>query len=105
MEKELLNSEKQLLLVDLCGRLPYDVKCKIEMWKGYDICTIFNINSIGYVEILEDSDTNGVNIENMMNKSRGQYAYTIFDIEGNISDVTFEKLQSMSEVLKVRKVK
>ena len=65
MEKELLNSEKQLLLVDLCGRLPYDVKCKIEMWKGYDICTIFNINSIGYVEILEDSDTNGVNIENI----------------------------------------
>lgn len=54
---------KELLLKDLCARLPYDVKCKIEMWKGYDICTIYNINSIGYVEIVEDSDTNGVNIE------------------------------------------
>lgn len=26
MEKELLNSEKQILLVDLCARLPYGVK-------------------------------------------------------------------------------
>ena len=56
----------------------------------------------GFTAILSED---GVNIENMMNKSRGQYAYTIFDIQGNISDVTFEKLQSMSEVLKVRKVK
>ena len=54
---------KELLLKDLCARLPYDIKCKIEMWKGYDVCTIYNINSIGYVEIVEDSDTNGVNIE------------------------------------------
>lgn len=55
--------DKDLLLKDLCARLPYDIKCKIEMWKGYDVCTIYNINSIGYVEIVEDSDTNGVNIE------------------------------------------
>ena len=54
---------KELLLRDLCSRLPYDVKCKIEMWIGYDVCTIYNINSIGYVEIVEDSDTNGVSVE------------------------------------------
>ncbi len=56
----------------------------------------------GFTAILSED---GINIENMINKSRGQYAYTIFDIEGNISDVTFEKLQNMKEVLKVRKVK
>ena len=55
--------DKELLLKDLCARLPYDIKCKIEMWIGYDVCTIYNINSIGFVEIVEDSDTNGVNIE------------------------------------------
>ena len=55
--------DKELLLKDLCARLPYDVKCKIEMWIGCDVCTIYNINSIGYVEIVEDSDTNGVSIE------------------------------------------
>ena len=54
---------KQLLLKDLCARLPYDVKCKIEIWEGYDICTVYNINSMGYIEIVEDYDTNGVNIE------------------------------------------
>ena len=55
--------QKDLLFKDLCARLPYDVKCKIEMWIGCDVCTIYNINSIGYVEIVEDSDTNGVSIE------------------------------------------
>ena len=55
--------QKDLLLKDLCGRIPYDVKCKIEMWEGYDVCTVYNINSIGFVEIVEDCDTNGVNIE------------------------------------------
>lgn len=57
--------DKELLLKDLCGRLPYDIKCKIEMWIGCDVCTIYNINSTGYVEIVEDSDTNGVSIENI----------------------------------------
>lgn len=55
--------QKDLLLKDLSSRLPYDVKCKIEMWIGCDVCTIYNINSIGYIEIVEDSDTNGVSIE------------------------------------------
>lgn len=55
--------QKDLLLKDICGRLPYDVKCKIEMRIGCDVWTIYNINSIGYVEIVEDSDTNGVSIE------------------------------------------
>lgn len=55
--------DKELLLKDICGRLPYDIKCKIEIWIGCDVCTIYNINSIGYVEIVEDSDTNGISIE------------------------------------------
>lgn len=58
-----MTQEKQLLLVDLSARVPYDVKCKIEMWKGCDVCTVFGVDSIGSVEIVEDSDTNGVNIE------------------------------------------
>lgn len=56
----------------------------------------------GFTSILSKD---GINIANMMNKSRGQYAYTVFDFEGAISDETFEKLQNMGEVLKVRKVK
>jgi hypothetical protein len=30
MGKELLNSDKELLLIDLCARLPYGVKCQIK---------------------------------------------------------------------------
>ena len=56
----------------------------------------------GFTAILSED---GINIENMMNKSRGQYAYTVFDVAGKVSDAAFEKLQNMSEVLKVRKVK
>jgi hypothetical protein len=59
----MIQEQKDLLLKDLSSRLPYDVKCKIEMWIGCDVCTIYNINSIGYIEIVEDSDTNGVSIE------------------------------------------
>ena len=56
----------------------------------------------GFTAILSED---GINIENMINKSRGQYAYTVFDVAGKVSDTAFEKLQNMSEVLKVRKVK
>ncbi len=56
----------------------------------------------GFTAILSED---GINIANMMNKSRGQYAYTVFDFEGSISEETFGKLQNMGEVLKVRKVK
>ena len=56
----------------------------------------------GFTAILSED---GINIANMINKSRGQYAYTVFDVEGKVSDTAFEKLQNMSEVLKVRKVK
>ena len=56
----------------------------------------------GFTAILSED---GINIVNMMNKSRGQYAYTVFDYDGAISDTTFKKLENMGEVLKVRKVK
>ena len=41
MEKELLNSDKELLLKDLCARLPYGVKVNY----NEEICTIDSIGS------------------------------------------------------------
>ena len=55
--------QKDILFKDLSCRIPYDVKCKIEMWVGCDVCTVYNINSIGCIEIVEYCDTNGVSIE------------------------------------------
>ena len=47
----------------------------------------------------------GVNIENMVNKSRGEYAYTILDICSDSSEEVVKELQNMDGVIKVRVIK
>ena len=47
----------------------------------------------------------GINIENMINKSRGDYAYSVFDIEAKATEAVAEKLKAIDGVLKVRIVK
>lgn len=44
----------------------------------------------------------GLNIEEMVNKSRGQVAYTVFDLNEEISEQALEELQSIQGVIKVR---
>ena len=44
----------------------------------------------------------GLNIENMTNKSRGDSAYTIFDITGQVGADIAEKLLALDAVLRVR---
>ena len=45
---------------------------------------------------------NNINIEHMLNKSRGNYAYTILDSASLPDDGTLERLRAMDNVLKVR---
>ncbi len=47
----------------------------------------------------------GANISDMLNKSRGDYAYTIIDVETPITAQDAEKLAAINGVLKVRIVK
>ena len=47
------------------------------------------------------SDLN-INVEHMINKPRGQYAYTIVDLGSRIGDDTAESIRAMSDVLRVR---
>lgn len=44
----------------------------------------------------------GLNIENMTNKSRGNVAYTIFDVTGAIAPATVDKFTAMENVVRVR---
>lgn len=44
---------------------------------------------------------NGVNIENMLNKSRGEYAYTMLDV-AEIDNAVSEKIEAIDGVIKVR---
>lgn len=46
-----------------------------------------------------------VNIANMVNKSRGEYAYTVIDIDTSVNGEVVDKLSSIDGVLKVRRVK
>lgn len=48
---------------------------------------------------------NGINISDMMNKSKGEVAYTMMDIETPASEDIIRKLQSIDGVFRVRVVK
>ena len=48
---------------------------------------------------------NNLNIENLLNKAKGQYACTLLDISHKMPDDTTERLREIDGVLRVRRVK
>lgn len=57
-------------------------------------------NMIGqFTAILADE---GMNIVNLTNKSKNEYAYTMIDLEDDISPIVNQKLTAVNEVLRVR---
>lgn len=44
----------------------------------------------------------GVNIENMINKSKGDNAYTVVDVTGTVEDAVVEQLSAVDGIVKVR---
>lgn len=48
------------------------------------------------------TDLGGLNIENMLNKSRGDYAYTMLDVNQKPDDATVAKLNAIEGVIRVR---
>ena len=44
----------------------------------------------------------GLNIDDMLNKNRGDYAYNIIDVSGDVADDLVAKLQAVDGVIKVR---
>ena len=55
-----------------------------------------------FTKVLGDA---GMNISDMTNKSKGDYAYTLLDLESSVSEDIVEKLEAVEGVLKVRIVK
>ncbi len=47
----------------------------------------------------------GINIDNMLNKSKKDYAYTLLDAAGDVSDAIVSKLTAVESVIKVRIIK
>ena len=44
----------------------------------------------------------GINIENLTNKSRGDVAFTLIDVNGKPADASIQKLKTMDNVMRVR---
>lgn len=67
---------------------------------------ILHKNSKGMIgkfsNILGDAD---INITDMTNKSRGDYAYSLLDLEAAVTEETVEQLKALDNVLKVRVIK
>lgn len=55
-----------------------------------------------YTAVME---SNNINISDMTNKSRGDYAYSLMDIDSLVTEAAVEQLKSIEGVLKVRVVK
>ncbi|MGF6905741.1 phosphoglycerate dehydrogenase [Fusobacterium sp. PH5-44] len=55
-----------------------------------------------FTQILGDND---INIANMINKSKGDYAYSMFDVDTTVTSEIMDKIKEIEGVLKVRKLK
>lgn len=55
-----------------------------------------------FTTILGDA---GINIDGMANKSKGDYAYALIDVDATVTEEVLEKLKQIDGVLKIRKIK
>ena len=47
----------------------------------------------------------GINISDMLNRSKGEFAYTMLDLDGEVSEASVEHLKQIDGVLRVRVIK
>ena len=60
-------------------------------------------NMLGqFTDIFATSD---INIANMVNKSKGDYAYSLFDLDSVASEEVLDKIRAVEGVLRVRVIK
>ncbi len=77
--------------------------CEMGLRGEYTRITIMHRNvpnMIGQFSTILAED--GINIANMTNKSRNAYAYTMIDVENQVTDEIVEDLKKVKEVLRVR---
>jgi D-3-phosphoglycerate dehydrogenase len=55
-----------------------------------------------YSTIIGDA---GINISDMTNKAKGEYAYALLDLDTPVTDEAVKSLEAISEVYKVRVIK
>ena len=72
-------------------------------WSGIARICLIHTNRPGMLaQITALLSDEGVNVENMTNKSKGEYAYTVVDISSRISDKEINDLRAIEGMLRVR---
>lgn len=76
--------------------------CSLPMGKGGRITLVHkNVPNA----IAKYTDAVGVNISDMINVSKGDYAYTMINTDETVDEAVINKLSELADVLKVRKIK
>jgi D-3-phosphoglycerate dehydrogenase len=57
-------------------------------------------NMVGQISTCLAAD--GVNIADLLNKSRGEFAYTLIDADGSVDPATVERIRAIDGVLSAR---
>ena len=82
------------------------LSCEMPREEGGTRITIAHMNipnMLGQFSTLLAAE--GTNIDNMVNKSKSEYAYTMIDLKSNFSDEVLDKIKAIDGVLLVRVIK
>ena len=82
---------------------------------NYPACDMGKCNKAGRIAVLHKNVPNTIsqftsaiahiNISDMTNKSKGNYGYTMMDLDDKIDNDTVAKIQAINGVIKVRVIK
>lgn len=69
------------------------------------ICVIHENKPNMLTALTAEVSKDGLNIDNMQNKGRNAYAYTMFDVDGAVGEDNIAAMQAMEGVIRVRVIK
>ena len=73
------------------------------MWSGIARICLIHKNVPGMLtKIMSTLSDDHINVENMTNKSKNAYAYTMADVNTRLTDDAVEELRSIPNVIRVR---
>lgn len=68
--------------------------------------TVIHVNQPNMIATITDTiSKDGVNIANFLDKNRGEYAYSIIDVDSEVSETVVEDIKKIGGVIRVRVIK
>ena len=97
-----------------CGKTPFCPDCNIRNSVNFPECMLMRVPGTSRISIANENVPNmvgqistcfaqaGLNIADLLNKSRGEIAYTLIDIDGVVPETVLERIRSIPGVLSAR---